>query len=195
MVAAHGNYDRPEWQCDAARRLVENRGFVLCPRGVRRRDSPSSADARYEYASGSAFEKEVFAALAALQSEYAAYVDAEAVTLVGFSLGAILGAGLLRRHAAQFPRAILIEGGFENWTPTTAAAFAKQGGQRLLFACGQSWCVQKTKAPASNLTAAGIVLRMVSAPREGHTYEGGVHEKVANEIAWLFEGDARWAMP
>src|SRR5262245_9947598 len=49
VIAAHGNYDRPEWQCEVWRGIVRNRGFVLCPRGVPRPDSPSRTDIRFTY--------------------------------------------------------------------------------------------------------------------------------------------------
>ena len=195
LVAAHGNYDRPEWQCETWRQLVGDRGFVLCPRGLRRRDSPSRSDPRFEYGSGAAFEQEINAALMALQSTYGAYVDLEAITLTGFSLGAILGAGLLRRHPERFANAVLIEGGFEGWTPATAAAFANRQAprsHRVLFACGQSWCLDKTRDPTRHLERAGVATRVMYAKGEGHSYTGAVAARVAEALPWLFEGDARW---
>src|SRR5205823_5127523 len=42
LLATHGNYDRPEWQCETWRQIIGDAGFVLCPRGVRRPDSPGA---------------------------------------------------------------------------------------------------------------------------------------------------------
>src|SRR5689334_2604590 len=41
VIATHGNYDRPEWQCEVWREIVGDAAFVLCPRGSMRPDSPS----------------------------------------------------------------------------------------------------------------------------------------------------------
>jgi len=40
VVVLHGNFDRPEWSCDAWGPLVAGRAFVLCPRGIPRGDAP-----------------------------------------------------------------------------------------------------------------------------------------------------------
>ncbi|HEU4409736.1 MAG TPA: hypothetical protein VFS43_31065 [Polyangiaceae bacterium] len=192
LVAAHGNYDTPEWQCRVWREAVGARGFVVCPRGVPRRDSPSRDDVRYEYASGAALERELDAALGALARAYAGYVDGEAVIYTGFSLGANMGSGIIRRRPKQFPRAVLIEGG-SAWAAGAAAAYAKGGGARLLWACGQPGCVQSSERSAASFVKAGGAARVVHAKGAGHTYDGPVAERVRGAFDWLVEGDARWS--
>lgn len=192
LVAVHGNYDTPEWQCRVWREAVGARGFVLCPRGVARRDSPSRDDVRFEYASGAALEKELDAALEALGRAYAGYVDDEAMIYTGFSLGANMGSGILRKRPGRFPRAVLIEGG-SSWAPAAAATYAKGGGARILWACGQTGCVQSSERSAAALVKAGGAARVVSAKGAGHTYDGPVAEQIRAAFDWLVEGDGRWA--
>ncbi|HEU4537134.1 MAG TPA: hypothetical protein VFS00_23595, partial [Polyangiaceae bacterium] len=192
VVAAHGNYDTPEWQCRVWRATVGDRGFVLCPRGVPRRDSPARDDIRYEYASGAALEKELDAALAALGRAFAGYVDAEGIVYTGFSLGANMGTGIVRRRPERFPRVVLTEGG-STWAPAAAAAFAKGGGARVLWACGQPGCVQASERSAAALAKAGLGGRVVYAKGAGHTYGPPVSDQIHAAFAWLVEGDSRWA--
>ncbi len=191
LVAAHGNYDTPEWQCRVWRAAVGGRGFVLCPRGVARRDSPSRDDVRYEYASGAALEKELDAALDALGRAFAGYVDAEAMIYTGFSLGANMGSAIVRRRPGRFPRAVLVEGG-SVWAGAAASAFAKGGGARVLWACGQPGCAQASERSAALLAKAGAGGRVVHAKGAGHAYDGPVAEQIRSAFAWLVEGDPRW---
>lgn len=191
-VALHGNYDRPEWQCGIWGKLIGKRGFVLCPRGIPRRDVPKSMD-RWEYASGRRVALEIDAALAALTSSFGAHVESGPILLIGFSLGAIYGSPLLQLEPRRFPRAVLIEGGLEAWNSTKAKAFVAGGGSRLLFACGQADCMGKAKRLAPNLERVGLPTRFGGDPKAGHTYDGNVALAVESEFNWLVEGDPRWA--
>src|SRR5947209_312381 len=94
VVAAHGNYDRPEWQCEVWRGIVGDRAFVLCPRGRPRADSPSPDDVRFTYDGAASLAREVDAGLDALRARYGARVQDGPILYAGFSLGAILGVTL-----------------------------------------------------------------------------------------------------
>src|SRR5690606_15835456 len=89
VVALHGNYDRPEWQCEIWRGITGGFAFVLCPRGIPRAGAPKSED-RWEYAGVDKTEKELVAGLEALAKRYPSWVDEGPVLFTGFSLGAIL---------------------------------------------------------------------------------------------------------
>src|SRR5690606_35988873 len=65
VIALHGNYDRPEWQCQVWREITGGTTWVLCPRGVPRGDAPRGAD-RWTYAGADKLEAELDAALVAL---------------------------------------------------------------------------------------------------------------------------------
>jgi predicted esterase len=192
LLATHGNYDRPEWQCEVWRGIVGNRAFVLCPRGVARSDSPSPSDVRFTYQTARALEAEIDAAFEALKAGYADHVDDGPVVYTGFSLGAIMGSSIVARSPARYPRAVLIEGGYGAWQQR-AKAFAKGGGRRVLFGCGQEACRASAKQAAGPLEAAGVGTTVVLAKGQGHRYDGPVAEQVKGAFDWAVEGDARWA--
>ncbi len=177
LIASHGNYDRPEWQCQVWRDIVGDGVFVLCPRGVARPDSPSASDVRFTYESNARLEQEIDAGLAALRARFPEHVDPGAVLYTGFSLGAIMGSAIAARRAALFPRLVLVEGGHDKWTPATAKAFADGGGQRVLFVCAQAGCGAAAAAAAARLDKAGVLARVARSKEAGHRYDGPVAEE------------------
>ncbi len=182
LIALHGNYDRPEWQCELWRYVVGPQPFIVCPRGIPRAGAPKAED-RWEYGSVDALSREIDAGLAALAARYPEHARIERPWLAGFSLGAILGRVLAQRSPARFSAYVFVEGGFEGWSPPTARRFRDQGGGRVLFACGQGACVAGARAAARTL---GLdEARVVAAPGEGHTYGGQVAERVREAWPWL----------
>jgi predicted esterase len=200
-VAVHGSYDQPEWNCQTYQQVVHGAAIVVCPRGKLRWDTPEEASLRRFYfpAAGSGatasawLKREVSAALRALQVGFPTRVAAGPVLYIGFSQGAILGAPLVIADPARFPRAILVEGGHGAWNADTAAAFARGGGQRVLFACGRASCMASARAAAAQLDKAGVAARVVYAPDQGHTYADKVQEQVAAAFDWIVAGDTRFA--
>lgn len=193
-VALHGNFDRPEWQCEVWRGVVGTRGFILCPRGIPRRDVAIGAD-RWEYGPLKGVEAEIEAGLSALRERFGELVDKGPVLFIGFSLGAILGSPLVQKQPARFPRVVLIEGGQARWTSPNAAAFVKAGGQRLFIACGQAGCLAQARNLSRKLEKAGLAVRFGGSSKAGHTYDGQVAAAVAEAFPWLVSGDARWEGP
>lgn len=199
VIALHGNYDRPEWQCEVWRSITGGFPWVLCPRGVPRGDAPKSAD-RWTYTTAAKVSEEVRVALNALTVQFPAHVDAQAPVFTGFSLGAILGVHLLSAPDAPdvqaLPRvqsAVLTEGGYGGWHKARAEAFVARGGARVLFACGQSACRHASKQTAKVLQKQGVQVEIASGGDIGHTYDGAVAEAIRERWAWLTEGDARFA--
>jgi poly(3-hydroxybutyrate) depolymerase len=194
VLALHGNYDRPEWQCGVWRDVTKGYPFVVCPRGVPRRDAPASLD-RWTYGKPADVRREVDAALAALQVRFGDYVAPGPVVYAGFSLGAILGVGIVAADADRFPRAVLIEGGLSSWSQARAKAYADAGGKRVLFACGQRSCKTESKGTEKLLGRMGIETKSVYGGEVGHTYDGPVADQVAQALPWLIGDDPRWSMP
>jgi pimeloyl-ACP methyl ester carboxylesterase len=192
LVATHGNFDRPEWQCVVWREIVGDRAFVLCPRGFARPDSPPGDDARFSYHTNQTLEREVSAGLAALRSRFPAHADVDQPLYTGFSLGAIMGVHIAARNPAEYPRLLLVEGGHEEWTPASAAAFAKGGGRRVLFVCSQAWCENAARVAERRLLAAGVAARVVRGPDVGHRYDGPTAETTKRVLSWAIEDDPRW---
>lgn len=192
VLATHGNYDRPEWQCAIWRGIVGDGVFILCPRGTARPDSPSADDIRFTYASNQALEREIDAGMAALRARFPEHVDAEHPLYTGFSLGAIMGVSIAARHPGRYLRMVLVEGGHDKWTPEAAKAFATGGEARVLFVCSQPWCANDARAAAGKLTRAGAATQVVRGPSVGHRYDGPIAEAAKGALPWVLTGDARW---
>jgi predicted esterase len=195
LVAAHGAGDRPEWQCQFWRAIVEDRAFVLCPRGFPLNSHVPPEQTGYFYPTHHALGREVSEALRALAARFPQHADIEAPVYAGFSQGAIMGALLLPQHPARFARAVLIEGGagqFQEWNRLVAAAWKGRGGQRALLVCGRDPCAAAAEASAGYLRKEGLEARVVLAPGAGHTYGGTVGDEVARAFAWVVEQDARF---
>jgi dienelactone hydrolase len=194
VVATHGMWDFPEGLCDDQRWIFRDRAWVVCPRG---RPMP---DKTFRYDSVDSLSREIDADVRALAARYPGYVDDGGMLYTGFSLGAILGVGVITREPARFPRAVLIEGGEDRWTSALAAKYAKGGGQRVLFACGLRGRVPAAQQAASILEHAGVGARAVlgKLPDAGqfiHWYNGPIADETLAAQPWLFEGDPRWGPP
>jgi hypothetical protein len=135
VIALHGVADRPEWACGAYRGIVGGNPFVLCPRGVKRKDLSASED-RYTFTSVDDTARELRAALTALKHKYGAYVATGSVTLGGFEVGADRAAQIALQEPSFFSRVMLIAPSKETWPSSVASLFGHQGGERVLFGCG-----------------------------------------------------------
>jgi predicted esterase len=191
VIALHGNYDRPEWQCEVWRSLVGSRAFVLCPRGIPRGDVPKSED-RWTYGAIAKTEAECLAALDALKARYPARAETSRVVFAGFSLGAIQGRSIVLHHADRFGRVVLTEGGTAGWSVGLAKKWSAGGVERLLFACGQTACSFGARAAAKVAERGGITVRVASGGNVGHTYDGKVAAAISEQWAWLVEGEGMW---
>jgi len=140
-------------------------------------------------------EREIDAAVAAARKIFPKHMVDGPALYVGFSRGAFLGASLIARAPAKYPRAIFIEGGQSAWTDPNAAAYAKGGGKRVLFVCGQPSCVTESDPAAQMLSRARVTTRLVHGEGEGHSYKGPVKEEIRQALAWVVEGDPAWQAP
>jgi pimeloyl-ACP methyl ester carboxylesterase len=191
VVALHGNFDRPEWQCEIWRVATQAASFILCPRGVPRGDVPRSAD-RWEYGSAKLTERELDAGIAALREKFGGYLAEGPIVYVGFSLGAILGTTIVKQAPARYPRLVLIEGGLGGME-SIAKFYKEHGGERVLMACGQTGCLQKSRSLAKRLEKLELGARVVDGGNIGHTYDGAIADGIAREWPWLVEGLPSWA--
>lgn len=181
-LALHGNFDRPEWQCEVWRRITRGEVFVLCPRGIPRRDVPKELD-RWEWGSVAKTKSEISAALVALRDRYPVHAKAGPIVFTGFSLGAILGARLLQDPELNVGAAVLIEGGYQGWTVAKARALKPRLG-RVLFGCGQTECKNAYRFQLEHLfEAAGVPSSLVADVKAGHTYDDPVAALVQTEWA------------
>ena len=225
VVAVLGIGDTPESQCAMWRELVGQRAFVICPRftphlvpvqqeapnpvqgllgflGLQGDHAPeANPNAGAVVQSGfrptevPEVEREIDAAIASLRSIFPKYVASGPAIYTGFSRGAFLGATLIAKNPSRYPRAIMIEGGQSAWTDATAALYAKGGGKRVLFACGQLSCVAESEPASQLLGRARVTTRIVHGEGEGHGYSGPVKEQIRAAFSWVVEGDTAWNVP
>ncbi|MCB9589320.1 MAG: hypothetical protein H6718_28150 [Polyangiaceae bacterium] len=202
LVALHGNYDRPEWQCMVWSELIRHQAFVVCPRGVPRTDAPKSED-RWTYGGIPDTLKETYAALAAARAAYPEYVDPGPAMFTGFSLGAIYGVHALgadaKKRAAYgageeppFGYAVLVEGGYQGWYPGRAKQFRADGARGVVFGCGQYACRAKANGLVKLLERADLRVGVGFGGNVGHTYDGQVAAAVASQLPAMFGDDPRW---
>jgi predicted esterase len=180
VVALHGNFDRPEWQCQVWRRIIAAQDFVLCPRGIPRGDVPKEYD-RWEWGSLAKTKAELVAALAALRARYPQNIASGPIVFTGFSLGAILGARLILDPELQVGAAVFTEGGFEGWTSAKAKS-AASSLRYFMLGCGQTACRNAYRYQLEPLfKKAGLNAAMVADVKAGHTYDDPVAALVAAE--------------
>jgi pimeloyl-ACP methyl ester carboxylesterase len=169
IVALHGNFDRPEWQCQTWRPVTDARYWIVCPRGIPRRDAPRSLD-RWEWGTLAQTKAEILAALGALRQTFHDYVQPTELVLIGFSLGAILGVRLLEDPDLGIGAAVLIEGGYSGVTREGVHAMSRHGLRGVLFACGQSPCRSALRTIRPLFTGEQIFVASVEDLRAGHDY-------------------------
>jgi hypothetical protein len=154
--------------------------------------SSTKNDVRYTHFGGAPLLAYIDGALEALVARYPDYVDANTPLLAGFSLGAAEVVALAVDAPSRFPRLALTEGGTSSWSDARVRAFLDRGGQRVLFGCGQEGVRKAAQVTANRIAALGLDARVVFA-RVGHTFDPPLEDAVHGELAWLVEGDERWA--
>ncbi|HEX3773307.1 MAG TPA: hypothetical protein VHV51_02525 [Polyangiaceae bacterium] len=135
VIALHGAADRPEWACGAWRSVAGPQPFVLCPRGVERADF-KAPDLRYTFGTTAATASELRAGLAALKARFGAHVAAGPVVIAGFEIGADRAAEIAQQEPTFFSRVALVNPAPNTWPPAQSSLFGREGGERVLFACG-----------------------------------------------------------
>lgn len=191
LVVLHGTSDRPDWNCDARRHITGAQGFVLCPRGDYDPRESTPSDRRFTLRGGARLRAYLEAAIAALGTRFAGYVDVERPVVTGFSLGATEIAQIALTEPARFPRVAMLEGGHGVWTAANIGVYGARGGSRVLFGCGSPWCLPPARAAAGRLGRGGVEARVVFAP-VGHTNDRPLQEAIMRELSWFFDGDPRW---
>ncbi len=195
LVAAHGAGGRPEWHCDFWSRIVEDRGFVLCPRGRRIHRGVPHDQSSYYFPDHFWLGRVVHAAMTTLGFRFANQVDPSDAVYAGYSQGAIMGALIVAPEPTRFPLAVFVEGGGAEWNVPIAAKYLEGGGRRVAFVCGVSACDAGARRAVQYLDRAGLAARRAYAPGAGHTYRGPVEPLVAAAFEWLVAADPRWRQP
>jgi hypothetical protein len=169
VVVLHGNFDRPEWECDLWGEVASSRGFVLCPRGVRTPWASLKED-RWTYKGAARVEAEIEAGLAALEARYPGRVTRKGMVLAGFSLGAILAPGLVESTPGKYTYVFLVEGGVEKLDQKRIASLRRAGVAGVGLAMSAPGRRRLANTAIAQLRAAGLQAIFVDMKGAGHGY-------------------------
>ena len=170
-IVLHGNFDRPEWECDTWQEVAGFHGWILCPRGVRTPWATRRED-RWTYNGAAAVRREIDAALAALEARYPGRVSREDTVLAGFSLGAILAPALIENDPGRYPYVFLVEGGLKKLDRRRARGLVRAGVRGAGIAMSGPGRRNMALDVVRWLTAAGARARFVDMRGAGHAYRG-----------------------
>jgi predicted esterase len=184
VLILHGNFDRPEWECEWWTAAAAPHGWLLSPRGIPRTDVPRSYD-RWTYAGATPAAREAHAALDVLKARYPGLVREDGALYVGFSLGAILAGRAMVASRLRFTHAALVEGG-DAIDFSLMRRLAKRGLGRVAYLCGQhSGCGRRAKAALRRWRRAGVEARLWIMPGAGHGYSDDFDPLGKQVLAWL----------
>lgn len=169
MIVLHGNFDRPEWECEMWGAVAGFHGWILCPRGIRTPWATLEED-RWTYRGSVATSVEIEAAFAALEARYPGRVSRERTVLVGFSLGANLAPAIARDNPGVYPYVVLVEGGGKNMERPWIAALKKAGIKGVVLAMSLQHLRQKALKAVPRFERAGVPAVFVDMKGAGHGY-------------------------
>jgi hypothetical protein len=187
VVAVHGAIDDAGLMCSAWRLVADVYPFVVCPAGTTiRKDT-------YVWGSSDQIRKRVNEAIAAVRSRYGEHVARGPAVYAAFSQGANMAGPVLEKSAKLTPRAILSEGGYRAFDRAgSASAFARNGGERVMFSCSQPGCARWFDAPRAALERGGVPVSVVDCGPHGHSMPPPVRERLNAVLPWLVEGMPGW---
>jgi predicted esterase len=186
MVGVHGAGDRAEWACGGYRIATKVFPFIVCPQGL------SAGGGKFSTAGADRLSADIDRAVALVREQFGPYVAPGPLLYAGFSLGAMHGVSVVANHGETYPRVLLIEGAYREWTPALARAFAKSGGQRVMLVCQASDCRSMFRQAQQDLERAGVEVRLVPAANGRHNLDEAMMSALERALPWLVERDARW---
>jgi pimeloyl-ACP methyl ester carboxylesterase len=181
FVIAHGAGGAPDWHCDFWSRVVGAEAFLLCLRGLPIRAGANAFYFPEHHTLEALFER----AVRAIDDQFGDHLRADESVYIAYSQGATMGAWMLPAHASRFSRALLIEGGVNEWNVRRAVAFRKAGGKAVFIACGTQVCNSKAGKVVEWFKTAGVAAKTAHASGAGHTPGGEVGVFAIQGLAWL----------
>lgn len=169
-VVLHGNFDRPEWQCDMWNNVAGFYGWILCPRGIPSPGALPSED-RWTYRGSRVVSREIDASLAALKTAYPGQVknNADAI-LVGFSLGASLAPNIIIKNPGFYSYLYIIEGGAGKLTNARIAALKRAGIKGIGMAMSTASNRKAAKSAIKRIRKHSLRAVYVNMSGAGHNY-------------------------
>jgi hypothetical protein len=191
VIALHGDADRPEWQCGTWVGIAKSHPFVLCPRGVLRKDLKLEP-ARYGWGGVEDGEKELRAALHALKGRFAKHVAPGSVVMAAFGAGVKQAAWVVRQEPSFFARVIFVGAGPDDWSAGFAGLFAAGHGRRMLFVCSDPECKTESEHYLMMARGAGTDAKLLDAGEIGRQLDPRVASAISPEFWWIVDDDSRY---
>jgi hypothetical protein len=191
FVVTHGAGGQAEWHCRHYESMLGPSAGLLCLSG--KRVAARDPTRGYYYPNHIELASELLSARTTMLETYGAALRGKSAVYVGYSQGASMGALAVAEHGDFWPLLVLVEGGFDSWSPAMARKFENGGGQRVVFVCGTEHCHRHALKAASTLVAVGLEAKLLYAPGAGHRPDGPVAARVREALEWLLEGDRRYS--
>jgi hypothetical protein len=115
--------------------------------------------------------------------------------LVGYGEGVAVAADLARQEPSFFARVALVNGDPAILSSSAAKIFNVRGGKRVLFFCTDQACADTAGQRAVWLNQGGGVTAKTVRAAVGPYLDEPFTAALRPELAWLVEGDARFAKP
>jgi predicted esterase len=143
----------------------------------------------YYYPNHLELSDELVAVHAALMEKHSQSIYPQSSVYIGYSQGASMGVLAVAAHGDWWPRLLLVEGGYDSWSPQLAQRYSASGGQRVLLVCGTEHCRTLAQKAVLTLTRARVSAMLLTAPGAGHRPDGPVVARVRDGLPWLLDGD------
>ncbi|MFH2005978.1 MAG: hypothetical protein ABI333_05260 [bacterium] len=187
IVLLHGSYDGRASECRAWAREGAKHGWLLCPAGEHRKDRPPTAD-RWTYGRVINLLREIRAGLDALKQRHPGRVVTRDLTLIGFSLGALLAHEVALYSGGLFKRIVFVEG-VTRLRQKYVLRLRDEGVCRVAYLCGEkTTCLEQTRRRLWYWESAGIPVRTFVLPKAGHAYGPHFDVVAARVLAWIHPG-------
>lgn len=187
VIPLHGS---AEEQCRSWQRALGSEFFVLCPLLPSNPGSVPGSEANYPDIAS--LEARIRESLHAAKARFGRHLDTGPISLSGEGLAADRAVLLARTEPSFFPRVLLLDGGFDAWSPVQIQVFSERGGQRVHFICkGIGPCSLRAEHRALLSRRFGLEAK-VSQLEPGRTL--GEPRLLAEYFTWLIEGDLRFSV-
>ncbi|PKN36356.1 MAG: hypothetical protein CVU63_16660, partial [Deltaproteobacteria bacterium HGW-Deltaproteobacteria-20] len=163
--------------------------FVLCPHGL---PADAKPDQPVTLGSEDYTLREIDAGLEALRERFGEHISRGDVVYAGYSLGAKLGANIVRRRPETFRRVAFGEGAYAELTRPMLQGYVKSGTQRLLLICSSKACEITFGRVLRTCEQVGLACRVAPSGDNPHMFDGKVVEASREAWGWLVEGSGAW---
>ncbi len=179
IVFLHGMWAGPEDACPPFARAAAPFGFLVCPRG----NAPvgDASDRRMWKGTHFDAERQIEAALRAVEVAAPGRLDRGGGTLVGYSNGAYFAAEIASSQRGRWRGLVVLAMRLD----LDAARLSAAGVERVVLAAGErDGAYGSMRAAAERLVASGVAARFMSLGAGGHELPADLASQMCAALAW-----------